>query len=209
MVAYFASAFFWRSFIVWKQTGINPVVLKQTDSAHDFIGRVFKILFATIVMVVLVYSFWPSAYQYFVPIVWLERSWLIWSGIALLLLSLIWTVLAQAQMGESWRIGIDEEYRTPLVTSGVFGWSRNPIFVGMKITLLGLFLIIPNPLTLPAFVMGVVLIQIEVRLEKDFLGRTHGEDYKHYRHEGQQMDVAYKRGPESRRRLAFSKVTME
>jgi protein-S-isoprenylcysteine O-methyltransferase Ste14 len=181
LLAYFASAFFWRSFIVWKQTGINPVVFKQTDSAHDFIGRVFKILFATIVIVVLVYSFWPSGYQYFVPIAWLERSWLIWSGLALLLLSLIWTVLAQAQMGESWRIGIDEEHRTPLVTSGVFGWSRNPIFVGMKITLLGLFLIIPNALTLLAFVMGVVLIQIQVRLEEDFLVKNHGVEYEQYR----------------------------
>ena|SRR6185369_15415566 len=96
---------------------------------------------------------------------------------------LIWTVLAQAQMGKSWRIGIDEEHRTPLVTSGVFGWSRNPIFVGIKITLLGLFLIIPNALTLLAFVMGVVLIQIQVRLEEDFLVKTHGEDYEQYRRE--------------------------
>ena len=55
------------------------------------------------------------------------------------------------------------------MTSGVFGWSRNPIFVGMKITLLGLFLIIPNALILLAFVLGVVLIQIQVRLEEDFL----------------------------------------
>lgn len=181
LLAYFASAFFWRSFIVWKRTGINPVVFKQADSAHDFIGRVFKILFATIVIVVLVYSFWPTGYQYFVPIVWLERSWLIWSGVALLLLSLIWTVLAQAQMGESWRIGIDEDHRTPLVTSGVFGWSRNPIFVGMKITLLGLFLIIPNAITLLAFVMGVVLIQIQVRLEEEFLVMNHGVEYEQYR----------------------------
>ena len=181
LVAYFAAAFFWRSFVVWKRTGINPVTFKQTDSAHDFIGRVFKILFAAIVIVVLVYSFWPGAYQYFVPIVWLERSWLIWSGVALLLLSFIWTVLAQAQMGKSWRIGIDEEHRTPLVTSGVFGWSRNPIFVGMKITLLGLFLIIPNALTLLVFTMGFVLINIQVRLEEEFLVKAHAENYEQYR----------------------------
>ena len=110
LLAYFGAAFFWRSFVVWKRTGINPVVFKQTDSAHDFIGRVFKTLFAAIVIVVLVYSFWRSGYQYFVPIVWLECSWLVWSGVALLLLSFIWTVLAQAQMGKSWRIGIDEEH---------------------------------------------------------------------------------------------------
>jgi len=178
LIAYFAAAFFWRSFIVWKRTGINPVVFKQADSAHDLIGRVFKILFAAIVIVVLVYSFWPSAYQYFVPIVLLERSWLTWSGVVLLLLSFIWTVLAQAQMGESWRIGIDEKHRTPLVTRGIFEWSRNPIFVGMKITLLGLFLIIPNALTLLVLVMGIVLVHIEVRLEEELLGKAHGENYE-------------------------------
>jgi len=181
LFAYFAAAFLWRSFVVRKRTGINPVVFKHTDSAHDFIGRVFKILFAVIVIVVLVYALWPSAYQYFVPIVWLERSWLIWSGVALLLLSLIWTVFAQTQMRESWRIGIDEEHRTPLVTSGVFGWSRNPIYVGMKITLLGLFLIIPNAVTLLVFAMGIVLIHIQVRLEEEFLGKAHGENYEQYK----------------------------
>jgi protein-S-isoprenylcysteine O-methyltransferase Ste14 len=181
LLAYFAAAFFWRSFIVWKRTGINPVTFTQSDNAHDFIGKVFKIVFALIVIVVLVYAFWPGGYRYFVPITWFEHSSVIWIGVALLILSFAWTVLAQAQMGESWRIGIDEEHRTPLVTCGVFGLSRNPIFVGMKITLLGLFLIIPNAFTLLAFAMGVVLIQIQVRLEEEFLRKSHGEVYESYR----------------------------
>jgi len=102
-------------------------------------------------------------------------------GNCLLLMSLIWTVVAQAQMGESWRIGIDEQNRTSLVQRGVFGFSRNPIFLGMMLTLLGLFLIIPNALTLLTFVMGVVLIQIQVRLEEKFLAETHGDQYAQYR----------------------------
>jgi protein-S-isoprenylcysteine O-methyltransferase Ste14 len=181
LLAYFATAFLWRSVIVWKRTGINPVTFKQTDSAHDFIGRVFKILFALIVIVVLIHSFWPHAYQYLAPIGWFERSGLVWSGVALLLLSFIWTVLAQIQMRESWRIGVDEKHRTPLVTSGVFRWSRNPIFIGLKITLLGLFLIIPNAVTLVVLALGVVLIHLQVRLEEEFLRKAHGENYEQYR----------------------------
>jgi protein-S-isoprenylcysteine O-methyltransferase Ste14 len=84
-------------------------------------------------------------------------------------------------MGESWRIGIDEEHRTSLVQRGVFGLSRNPIFVGMMITLLGLFLVIPNAWTLLTFAMGVVLIQIQVRLEEEFLAKTCGDEYAQYR----------------------------
>ena len=78
-------------------------------------------------------------------------------------------------------IDIDEEHRTPLVRKGVFGVSRNPIFLGMMLTLLGLFLVIPNAVTLLALVLGVVLIQIQVRLEEEFLSRVHGDDYADYR----------------------------
>jgi protein-S-isoprenylcysteine O-methyltransferase Ste14 len=138
LFAYFCAAFFWRSFMVWKRTGVNPVVFKGSDDAHDFIRRIFKLLFALIIAVVLVYSFWPSVYVYLMPIDWLERSWLRWTGVLLLLLSLVWTVVAQAQMGESWRIGIDQTHRTNLVQHGVFSRSRNPIFLGMMLTLFGL-----------------------------------------------------------------------
>ncbi len=181
LAVYFFIAFFWRSFVVWKRTRVNPVVFKGTDDAHDFIGRVFKLLFALVVAVVLAYSLWPEIYQYAVPISWLENGWLKLAGVSLLFLSLAWTLLAQAQMGESWRIGIDEEHRTELVRKGVFGYSRNPIFLGMMVTLLGLLLVIPNSLTLLIFVMGVVLIQIQVRLEEEFLYRAHGEEYRKYR----------------------------
>jgi protein-S-isoprenylcysteine O-methyltransferase Ste14 len=166
--------------MVWKRTGVNPVVFKGSDDAHDFIGRIFKLLFALVAGVVLAFSLSPQLYRYSVPIEWLDHTFLRWVGMAFLLLSLLWTVLAQAQMGESWRIGIDREHRTPLVQAGVFGFSRNPIFLGMMFTLLGLFLVIPNALTLLAFVIGVVLIHIQVRLEEEFLSRAHGENYTSY-----------------------------
>jgi protein-S-isoprenylcysteine O-methyltransferase Ste14 len=182
LLAYFIAAFFWRSHAVWKKTGVNPVVFKSSDSAHDFIGRIFKVLFAVIVAVVVIYSFAPGAYQHLMPVHWLERTWIKLTGIVLLLVSLLWTILAQAQMGDSWRIGIDAEHRTELVRSGVFTISRNPIFVGMMVTLLGLFLTIPNVVTLITLLVGVILIGIQVRLEEEYLTRMHGENYTEYRH---------------------------
>ena len=127
------------------------------------------------------YSLSERLYEYLTPIAWLEHQWLRAAGIVLLLSSLAWTVVAQAQMGESWRIVIDEERRTPLVWKGVFGVSKNPIFLGMMLTLLGLFLVIPNAVMLLIFVLGVVLIQIQVRLEEEFLSNTHGAEYAQYR----------------------------
>jgi protein-S-isoprenylcysteine O-methyltransferase Ste14 len=181
LAVYFFAAFFWRSFVVWKRTGVNPLVFKGSDNAHDYIGRVFKLLFAAVVAAVAVYSISEQLYQYLTPITWLESRWLRAAGVVILLASLAWTVVAQAQMGESWRIGIDEEHRTPLVRKGVFGVSRNPIFLGMMLTLMGLFLVLPNAVTLLVLGLGVVLIQIQVKLEEEFLSSAHGKDYAEYR----------------------------
>lgn len=180
LVAYVLALFVWRSYAVWKKTGINPVVFKRSDDAHDFIGRIFKLVFAMVVAVVLVYSFFPRAYQYFAPIAWLEWPWVRSTGVFLLIGSLIWTILAQARMGESWRIGIDSQHKTKLVQTGLFRISRNPIFLGIMVTLLGLLLVMPNAITLLDFVLGVVVINIQVRLEEEFLRTTHGDEYVVY-----------------------------
>ena len=181
LFVYILVAFVWRSYIVWKRTGISPVTFKGSDTAHDFIGRVFKLVFVLVLLVVVVYSVFPFAYTYTSPIQWLENRWARSIGVLLLLLSLVWTIIAQSQMGEAWRIGIDTEHRTPLVQKGLFSISRNPIFLGMILTLLGLFLTLPNAVTLLASVLGIVLIGIQVRLEEGYLAQVHPETYREYR----------------------------
>jgi protein-S-isoprenylcysteine O-methyltransferase Ste14 len=183
LLVYFGTAFFLPTFRVWRRTKINPLVLGNSDDARDYIGRVFKIVMAMIAVVVLIYSLVPQLYGFLMPIRILERAETQIVGIALLLLSLGWTILAQIQMGNSWRIGIDQKERTNLVRSGVFGVSRNPIFLGMLITLFGLFPVLPNAFTLLIFVLGFVLIQIQVRLEEEFLMNMHEVDYKKYCHD--------------------------
>ncbi len=84
-------------------------------------------------------------------------------------------------MRNSWRIGIDTETETELITSGLFQYSRNPIFFGMIISLLGLFLTTPNALTCLFLILGYVLIQIQIRLEEEFLTHQHGQKYLEYK----------------------------
>lgn len=180
LLAYVFAAFFWRSYQVKKRTGVNPVTFKGSDSAHDYVGRMFKLLFAMVFGIVVIYSFIPSAYEFTLPVRWLESAVLGWIGFALLLTSLLWTVIAQAQMGDSWRIGVDTDNRTALVKRGIFRISRNPIFFGMTITLLGLFFLIPSAITLLTLVLGIVLIGVQVRLEEEHLRRLHGEVYEEY-----------------------------
>lgn len=181
LLVYFAFAFVLPSYRVWKKTGVNPVTFSGADNAHDYIGKLFKIVMLGLTLVVVLYAFAPDYYSLLLPIVPLENRIIQFIGIGLLIISFGWTVLAQIQMGASWRIGIDEEKKTELVSSGVFRFSRNPIFLGMIVTLIGIFLIVPNALTLLFLALGFVLIQIQVRLEEEFLGKTHGAEYAEFR----------------------------
>ncbi|HEY8397827.1 MAG TPA: isoprenylcysteine carboxylmethyltransferase family protein, partial [Flavihumibacter sp.] len=79
------------------------------------------------------------------------------------------------------RIGIDEAHKTRLVTEGLFSISRNPIFLGMILTTLGIFLLIPNAITLLVAVMTYFVIQIQIRLEEEYLLKQHGELYARYK----------------------------
>lgn len=102
-------------------------------------------------------------------------------GFLCLIVSLSWTIIVQGHMKNSWRIGIDTETKTELVTTGLFSRSRNPIFFGMILSLVGLFLLTPNVLTGFFLVIGYILIQIQIRLEEEFLTHQHGENYLVYK----------------------------
>ena len=96
-------------------------------------------------------------------------------------LSLLWISVAQYQMSNSWRIGIDENNKTELITKGLFSYSRNPIFLGMIISVAGIFFILPNALTFFLILSTYIVIQIQIRLEEEFLEKQHGQEYLSYK----------------------------
>jgi protein-S-isoprenylcysteine O-methyltransferase Ste14 len=131
---------------------------------------------------VLAYSLFPTWHSIFLIIPSLDNETIKYIGLVVLAVSLVWTIIAQGHMKNSWRIGIDTETKTELVTTGLFGLSRNPIFFGMILSLIGLFLVSPNALTFLFLILGYVLIQIQIRLEEEFLTNEHGQKYIDYKH---------------------------
>lgn len=178
---YILLVFILRSVIVWKQTGVNPFVFGSTDKAHDYIGRVYKLMVLLTWVSIGIFSFYPSWYQFLMPVQYLVIEWLRTTGLILLVVSFLWTSLAQYQMSKSWRIGIDYEEKTELINHGLFNYSRNPIFLGVLISYLGTFLIIPNILSFSILLVTFVTIQTQVRLEEEYLENVQGADYIDYK----------------------------
>lgn len=181
LLAYLLISFVLPSVRVYRKTGINPVTFKKTDSVHDYIGFVMKLLTGLFVLAVVIYSFSSSAYRWLVPVPYLDKEVVKLAGLVLAHVALLWIVIAQQQMKNSWRIGIDEKNKTGLVTNGLFRVSRNPVFLGMLCSVAGLFLLLPNLLTFCSMVCIYIVIQVQIRLEEAFLEKQHGLPYKAYK----------------------------
>ncbi|KUO16218.1 methyltransferase family protein [Streptomyces dysideae] len=103
------------------------------------------------------------------------------AGMAVAVLGIVGTLIAQRAMGASWRVGVDADERTALVSDGAFARVRNPIFTAMAVTGLGLTLMVPNILALAALAALVTAVELQVRVvEEPYLSAVHGPAYAAY-----------------------------
>lgn len=180
LIVYFLLVFVLRSLLLWKKTGINPLTFNKTDDAHGYNGKIFSIISFLELIVVSIYAFKIEWYKYLLPFWYLENDTLSKVGWGFLIISLIVVWIAQSQMANSWRIGIDEKNKTILITKGLFSISRNPIFLGIIIANIGLFLLIPNAFTLLVISLSTTSINTQIRLEEAFLKREFENEYLEY-----------------------------
>jgi protein-S-isoprenylcysteine O-methyltransferase Ste14 len=102
-------------------------------------------------------------------------------GLGLLTLGVLGTVVAQAQMGRSWRAGVDPNEKTVLITGGLFSLVRNPIYVSMIAAGAGMALVVFNALTAVSAVAILLGSEILVRgVEEPYLRSVHGEAFESY-----------------------------
>jgi len=97
------------------------------------------------------------------------------AGLSLLLWSLV-------SFGRSFRVGIDTEHPDQLITTGVFAFSRNPIYVAFAFILLGQFLIFPNWILFVYLGAGIWLFHRQVLREEEYLKKHYGKEDLQYSH---------------------------
>jgi protein-S-isoprenylcysteine O-methyltransferase Ste14 len=115
------------------------------------------------------------------PIGALDRTALHVAGLVLAILGIVATFLAQVAMGASWRIGVDAEESTRLVTDGPFALVRNPIFAALFPAMLGLALLVPSWVAIAGLAGLALALELQVRVvEEPYLLRTHGDAYAGY-----------------------------
>lgn len=180
-----------RTVVVYRATGRFPVRLDRADTIDGIVRTAFGCVAGLFLLNLLLLrvpswisaepgSAFASLYDFAGRITWLETTPVRAAGLILAGVGLLSGALAQHQMGASWRVGIDHDSQTGLVTHGLFAFARHPIYLGFLAVDVGMFLAMPTALTLAAVAMLFVAIAIAMRLEEAFMLERHGDAYRAY-----------------------------
>jgi len=173
--------FFLTTFVLplvrlWFQTGTFAMAFSRNrDPVQKLVG-------AAIAFYMTAFCVWAGCYAALdaeVLNIWQLPITIQSIGWSLLGLGLSLTIASQAQMGLSWRMGVDPQ-PTGLVTSGIFQFSRNPIYTGMLTTLGAYLLLTPCPWLVMGWCQFALLISLQTRYEEEALIKAHGSEYIEY-----------------------------
>lgn len=84
-------------------------------------------------------------------------------------------------MKDSWRAGIPDKDRTKLVTTGIYRYSRNPVFLGFDFMYVGLLLMYFNLSMLVVSAFAIIMLHLQILQEERYLTENYGDSYREYR----------------------------
>ena len=159
--------------LLLRRQGIQAMNFGKTDKT-DFLIPPFALFYFYLVFAA---AFdWPtvSRQEFF------NSGIISWVGVLVCVMGLALFLWSLVSFGRSFRVGIDKDHPDKLVTSGVFAFSRNPIYTAFAIVLFGQFLIFPNWILLVYLVAAVWLFHRQVLREEDYLKQHYGAEYTEY-----------------------------
>ena len=156
-----------------RRSGIDAMRFGRTDKS-DYLIPPFAFFYFYLIFA---HAFaWPTVTHSEL----LSAGWIAWLGVASCAAGLLFLAATLRSFGESFRVGIDEGRPGRLVTTGVFGLTRNPIYVAFAFVLLGEFLIFSNWILLLYIVAGIAMFHRQVLREERSLAATYGDEYRAY-----------------------------
>ena len=100
------------------------------------------------------------------------------AGLALVLAGYAGTLWCYAIMGSAWRIGVNQQEKNALVTTGPFARVRHPIYALQILMLAGAVLLLPTICSLVLLAFHLACVWLKAADEEAYLIATHGESYR-------------------------------
>jgi protein-S-isoprenylcysteine O-methyltransferase Ste14 len=169
-----------RLLLVWRRLGALPLKLGPRDSAQGFVAHCF---YAWLPLLDFAYVVAYAASGSAGPLMWQgasDNDMVRLAGLLMLAAGLAWVAYAQAAMGADWRMGVDSQGQGRLCVDGPFARSRHPVYLGIRVTMLGQFLVIGSCPSWCLWGAEELLVQIQVRFEEAAMHARFGSAYQAY-----------------------------
>lgn len=145
--------FFLRAFLLSKSIG-------KTIKAKNLLVNA-SIIFAGISTIIfLAHLIFPGSDRYLFIIY--SSELLTITGSILIAIGLILSSTASLSIGKSWRIGVDENEKTDLITKGIYKISRNPYFFSYDLVLTGMFFCVISPILITSALVTIILFHLMI-----------------------------------------------
>jgi protein-S-isoprenylcysteine O-methyltransferase Ste14 len=179
----FLFVFIGRSIYLYLRVGVNPLVLGVGKAGYRrFVELLFFVGLTLWIIEVAAYALdweWHLFGGVFEAVLLTAIS-AKFVGMLMIVAGFTLFVLALVAFGQSWRVGIDEQSPGDLITHGVFGISRNPIFLFIDLYFVGTFLISGTVFFLLMAIVVVVGLHYQILQEERFLNQHYGVPYQAY-----------------------------
>ncbi len=164
-----------------RRSGVDPEVLVDAKTpVQAYFAKLIRVFTAGVVGLIVLHGFGPTSWGASARLDLLDQAGIDIAGGAVGFAGLGLCLLAQVTMGNSWRVGIDVERRTDLITHGIFRWIRNPTYLGLHVLNFGIWLIWPTASVAAYALLFFVAMEIQVRAEEEHLEEIHGQTYREY-----------------------------
>lgn len=102
-------------------------------------------------------------------------------GLGLLFLNLVVSGASLINLKDSWRVGVLEDQKTELVTTGIYRFTRNPYFVSYILMFAAYTVILQNLILLGLSIVGFLFVHKMIMKEEKYLYSVHGDAYVKYK----------------------------
>ena len=103
-----------------------------------------------------------------------------WIAALIAVACLALTIECWIRMGKNWRMAVTPDQQTDLVTSGLYGYVRHPIYALSVLLMLCSALVVPTVPMVAIAAVHVLLMVVKARNEERFLLGAKGEAYARY-----------------------------
>jgi len=103
------------------------------------------------------------------------------AGLILLAFNLAVSGAALLHLKDSWRVGVIEEDRTELISTGIYQYTRNPYFVAYLFMFAAYTILLRSGILLGLSVIGFWVVHRMILKEEAYLLSVHGDAYADYK----------------------------